>query len=515
MAGEPSYFGNREAVADQVQTIMRRDPAKLASLMDANPMMGMMLASVFTPAQLSEMFADAGFSRNEPNPRTGRRDSDQQQQQPPIPMPAAPAAPTAPATQAQGGLVSGPGYYQQGGLGLPVPTDEQLRRAARSRQSTQQSDPWMPFNLPLVDKKKWEDWLRNQPFSENIEDRRNEPVPEEDRYGGRYFDMPLTGGQVYRQRRGGLVQLRADGGGFGDTITPEDMKQEAKEAEQNSRMVIQALTPAKKAKAFGFQRGGEVPYAQETRRYYPVGMDMRWMPVGTWADWRDTVTSSRADDTREYPRRNLMQRGGLTPSAMGTAAKQAYYTGLNTQRAAKMGGTRLGAISTPSIRLISSGVPGRVDRIPMRARTGSYVLPADVVSGLGQGNTAAGAKMWGQAISHSIGPMGIKNAIRQRSLKAPSLRMPSPNVNPRDYGGVSAGFAGRGIGSFDEGGSPAGDEEFTPIITAGGEIVVDPEIVCALGGGDLEEGKKMLGDSVTSVRKQTVQHLKQLPKPVE
>jgi hypothetical protein len=236
------------------------------------------------------------------------------------------------------------------------------------------------------------------------------------------------------------------------------MKQEAEEAEQNSRMVSQALTPAKQAKAFGFQTGG------------------------------------------------------LTPSAMGTAAKQAYYTGLNTQRAARMPGARLGAIRAPSIHLISSSVPGRVDRIPMRARTGSYVLPADVVSGLGQGNTAAGAKMWGQALSHSIGPMGIKNAIRQRSLKAPSLRMPSPNVNPRDYGGVSAGFAGRGIGRFAIGGS---DEEFTPIVTAGGEIVVDPEIVVALGGGDAEAGKKMLADSVTSVRKQTVQHMKQLPDPVK
>jgi hypothetical protein len=60
-----------------------------------------------------------------------------------------------------------------------------------------------------------------------------------------------------------------------------------------------------------------------------------------------------------------------------------------------------------------------------------------------------------------------------------------------------------------------GETEFTPIITAGGEIVIDPEIVCALGDGDPEMGKKMLGDSVTSIRKQTVQHLKQLPKPVE
>ena len=110
----------------------------------------------------------------------------------------------------------------------------------------------------------------------------------------------------------------------------------------------------------------------------------------------------------------------------------------------------------------------------MQARTGSFVLPADVVSGLGQGNTGAGAKMWGQMISHSIGPMGIQNAIRQRTLKAPALR----------------GFNSRS------------------------EALVDPEIVCALGDGDPDRGKKVLINSVMTVRGHTIKHLQKLPRPV-
>jgi hypothetical protein len=92
------------------------------------------------------------------------------------------------------------------------------------------------------------------------------------------------------------------------------------------------------------------------------------------------------------------QKGGLGIPQMDTAAKQAHFGALNALRAARLPGPRLSAVRQgrmPGVHLIHSPVPGRVDRIPMRARTGSYILPADVVSGLGQGNTYAGAKMWG------------------------------------------------------------------------------------------------------------------------
>ena len=96
---------------------------------------------------------------------------------------------------------------------------------------------------------------------------------------------------------------------------------------------------------------------------------------------------------------------------------------------------------SPGAHLINSTVSGRTDRIPMRARTGSFVIPADVVSGLGEGNTMAGAKMWGDLLTHSVtgaaaggikrgaspalkGGIGRMGGIRgpgSRQLPAPSL----------------------------------------------------------------------------------------------
>jgi len=128
----------------------------------------------------------------------------------------------------------------------------------------------------------------------------------------------------------------------------------------------------------------------------------------------------------------------------------------------------------------------------MHARTGSYVIPADVVSGLGQGNTYAGAKMWGQAIAHQAGPAGTVNTIRPAHFRPPALRM------------------GRGAQL-----ARGGDTGYTPIIVSGGECLVDPELVEALGGGDPERGKKELNDSVLRVRRQVMKHTSKLPPPVK
>jgi hypothetical protein len=181
--------------------------------------------------------------------------------------------------------------------------------------------------------------------------------------------------------------------------------------------------------------------------------------------------------------------GGLGLSAMRSHGTQAHYSGSNVKP----------AIKPPGVHLVNSNVPGRNDRIPMQARTGSFVLPADVVSGLGQGNTMAGAKMWGDAISSSVGPMGIQNVIRRRTVKGP----PMPRTGSL---GKTRGFA--------DGGAMDG-EELTPIVVAGGECLVDPEFVCELGGGDPELGKKHLSNSVMTVRNHVIKHLKGLPRPVK
>src|SRR5215472_12241131 len=47
---------------------------------------------------------------------------------------------------------------------------------------------------------------------------------------------------------------------------------------------------------------------------------------------------------------------------------------------------------------------GRTDTLPINVPSGSYVVPADIVSGIGQGNSAGGAKLLD---SFFKGPLGM------------------------------------------------------------------------------------------------------------
>jgi hypothetical protein len=55
--------------------------------------------------------------------------------------------------------------------------------------------------------------------------------------------------------------------------------------------------------------------------------------------------------------------------------------------------------------MIHSPVPGRTDKLPMSVPAGAYVVPADIVSGLGQGNSAAGAEVLNKIFGR---PPGMK-----------------------------------------------------------------------------------------------------------
>jgi hypothetical protein len=124
---------------------------------------------------------------------------------------------------------------------------------------------------------------------------------------------------------------------------------------------------------------------------------------------------------------------------------------------------------------LNSPIAGRTDHIPLNVKAGSYVLPADVVSGLGQGNTSAGVKV----LEHmfSTGPYGMKLQSTSRRRR-----------------------------KFADGGA-------VPIMAAGGEFVLDPEQVAQIGGGDVNYGHEILDEFVKHVRAQNVKTLNSLPSP--
>jgi hypothetical protein len=244
------------------------------------------------------------------------------------------------------------------------------------------------------------------------------------------------------------------------------------------------------------KRPAEVPYF-DFHQQFPT------LSPGSSDELFDT---SPFENRRFYERNPLQRGGGLGIPQMNTMGSQAHYSAINLRPA-------IGR--TPGVHLMaSSSVPGRTDRIPMRASPGSYVLPADVVSGLGQGNTHAGARMWGQAISAAAGPAGAgtMGAMRRGSLpKPPQMRMTS-----RSLGALSKGFAEGGAPGIGHNmGPPLDEDEYVPIVTAGGEVLIDPEVVAALGNGSEILGKRRLAESVLKVRKQTIREMKRLPSPVK
>lgn len=138
---------------------------------------------------------------------------------------------------------------------------------------------------------------------------------------------------------------------------------------------------------------------------------------------------------------------------------------------------------------ISSIVPGRTDHIGMRVPAGAYVVPAETVSHLGQNNTAAGFSVLSRMFSsgpYGVTPMGIKKG---------SLGM----KRKRADGGEAS----------DDTGSPV------PIYAAGGEYVIPPEAVAAVGDGDLDRGHKVLDAWIMSLRKQHIKTLKSLSPPAK
>lgn len=137
---------------------------------------------------------------------------------------------------------------------------------------------------------------------------------------------------------------------------------------------------------------------------------------------------------------------------------------------------------------IRSPVAGRTDHLPIHVESGSYVIPADIVSHLGQGNTDAGYKVLRRTFKGT--PYGGKGG--------PYSSGPGPYGEPLARGGETKG-ADTGI----------------PIVAAGGEHVLTPAEVRWAGGGDMDTGHKVLDEFVLRTRAEAIKVLKHLPGPAQ
>lgn len=168
----------------------------------------------------------------------------------------------------------------------------------------------------------------------------------------------------------------------------------------------------------------------------------------------------------------------------GHPRDQSIAAALSTARKAKAAGGY--NIKQPTLHVgpIHSGVAGRTDHLPMKVPSSSYVIPADIVGALGEGNTIAGFK-------------------RMRRM-----------FSGTPYGGGAIPYGGHG-GPYGEPLKADGGEvdAGVPIVAAGGEYVLSPDEVRQAGGGDIDTGHKVLDDFVNQYRAKTVKVLQKLPGP--
>ena len=164
----------------------------------------------------------------------------------------------------------------------------------------------------------------------------------------------------------------------------------------------------------------------------------------------------------------------------GLPQKQAVAAALNTARKAMERG---GQPKDPKVfhGPLKAKIPGRTDRMPLHVHSGSYVLPADIVSGLAEGNTEAGYEV-------------IKKMIEEAKSQGGRVGMQTK------YGLTGHYHTPRAI---------------VPVIVAGGEYILTPEEVESFGDGNLDAGHRVLDSFVKSQRKKTIKTLQKLPGPAK
>jgi len=196
----------------------------------------------------------------------------------------------------------------------------------------------------------------------------------------------------------------------------------------------------------------------------------------------------------------------------GHPQNQAIAAAFNTARHSRLAGGGMGeqialGLGAPRHQVhvgpIHSPVAGRTDHLPMNVPSGSYVIPADIIGAMGEGNTMAGFKIAKRMFSskpymeHGATPYGAGNAP-YNSPKAPYNASGMPYSN-------SAGPYGSKLAT--------GGAAPVEIVAAGGEYVIEPDDVTRIGGGDIDHGHEILDHFVTGYRKKTIDTLKKLPGP--
>ncbi len=165
-------------------------------------------------------------------------------------------------------------------------------------------------------------------------------------------------------------------------------------------------------------------------------------------------------------------------------------------------GAYMGNPTTQHVGPIKSAVAGRTDHLPMHVPSGAYVIPADIISAMGEGNTQAGF----QHMHYIFGGAPYAGKKAPYNVKATATPYKGGNA-PYGQSGPMYG------GQLPTGHAAGGAADAVPIVAAGGEYVLSPEQVMWAGDGDMDRGHRVLDEFVKRMRAKTIKTLKALPGP--
>lgn len=235
---------------------------------------------------------------------------------------------------------------------------------------------------------------------------------------------------------------------------------------QNEKGILDTLVSTKGAQKGATQASGRVAGNADARRVQFMSTQPdagEVYPYGTGEFWPKKQHNRPVSFENIFP---------LVPDNMNPEQIQEFLLNWRNYGSGRgfANGGRVKRVAEAARRRLAVGAltgktDGRADKLPVTLPAGAYVIPADIVSALGEGNTAAG---FGKLDARF--PGGKRRAVK------------------RDGGAVEA-------------------------IVSDGEFIVAPGEVRKLGGGDLDRGHAALDLFVKGTRAAHIRRLQQIPDP--
>jgi len=156
---------------------------------------------------------------------------------------------------------------------------------------------------------------------------------------------------------------------------------------------------------------------------------------------------------------------------------------------------------------------GRADDIDTSVPNGSHIIPSDVVSSLGEGNSVAGAAKLSKMFPNSAKPKAP--SIKMASSRIPNMpRIPQQSI-PR-IPKMPHTLRMRHMPGSPRGLMAGGHSSKVNVKLSDGEFAIHPhDVQHVAGDGDLERGHRALDAFILHVRHADIERRKHLPGPVQ